>query len=157
SPGTLWSATRLRQRVGALSTLGTTETLVVRDGGQTATAFGGDFDLRNASHWSASGWVAGTANGICHRGCDPIGATLSAGRRGGEARAWVDASYTGAEFDPNDMGYLAHLVGDQTITETTHVEFFRPGALGALSRMYADLSLALAWDPNAGTGGLFDN
>jgi hypothetical protein len=156
SPMTWFNAARIRQRVGSLSTIGATDTLVIRDGGQTAEVFAADFDARNASDWSASGIVGASSTGICHSGCDPMGAQLSAGRRGGEARAWVDGTYFGAELDPNDMGYLAHLVGNQNITETAHTEFFRPVALGPFSRMSADLSWTLAWDPNAGAG-LTDN
>lgn len=152
SPMTLFNAARIRQRVGSLSTIAATDTLVIRDGGQTAEVFAADFDARNTSNWGANGIVGASSTGICHAGCDPMGAQVSAGRRGGEARTWIDATYLGSEFDPNDMGYLQHLDGNQNISATTHAEFFRPTALGAMSRMYTDLSWALAWDPNAGAG-----
>jgi hypothetical protein len=157
SPPTFYDALRIWQRVGAVSSVGATATDVVRGSGNDAHVVSVDFDAHVAGDWGARGQGAWSETAACdpaqnplyHGGCDAGFGSLSMGKRGGELRLFVDGSYIGAEYDPNDLGFLQHLIGNQLVAQRTHLVLQRPTYWHGFKRMILDLSYGTSWNPIA--------
>jgi hypothetical protein len=164
TPGTLYSAFRLRQSWRQRSAIGFLATSTLRNdapGLDDAHVVAVDADARSAGDYTARGGTSWSVTRACdprltpgfHPGstCDAAGAFLLAGKTGGIIRAYEDFGYTGADHDINDLGYEAHHVGDQNIAQTAHVGILRPALYGPWNLVSIDLSFGTAWNPNAGS------
>ncbi|HJZ84790.1 MAG TPA: DUF5916 domain-containing protein [Polyangia bacterium] len=157
SPASFFQAARVRRVVRGQSTVGLTETAVVRGSAPDAVVLGSDFDVRGRSDWTASGSVSVSATDTCKdvrpgAHCDPAALGLAAGKTGGTLRLWDELRYLGADYDINDLGFLQHQLGNQLVWQRAHAGFFRMRPLGPWNYVWLDLSYATAWDPNAGGG-----
>jgi hypothetical protein len=157
SAPTFYQAFRLRQVLGAQSTIGVTETSVVRGSGADAHVAALDVDLRGKSDYTfnaVAGWAVTAAcdrtlTPSFHGGCDAAVGSAYFGKTGGELRLYESATYLGSDSDLNDLGFLTHKIGNQRIEQGVHVGYYRPTFWRGLRIAFWDLSYTTVWDPNA--------
>src|SRR5262249_13096819 len=136
---TLFSASRVRQLVGGQSTIGLTETSVIRGSGGDAHVVGTDVDLRGRSDWTANGGGGWTFTPKCTHDCSAALASLSAGKTGGEWKLYENANYLGPDAHVNDLGFVPHLVGNEMLSVSEHVQYNRARPWRRTLWTYADL------------------
>ena len=167
SPASWFQALRVRQVVSGQSTVGLTETTVLRGHSdptlwQDAHSLVMDWDVRGRSDYTMSGAAGRTFTKACdprystsfHGSgiCDPFGANLTFGKTGGELQLAETLDYTGSEVDLNDMGFLQHLVGNQSVGQAVSATYSRLRPWRGLKQIYLNLFYHTGWDPNAGMG-----
>jgi hypothetical protein len=161
SPVTFWNAARIGQVVSDQKVVGLATTQVLRSNGQPdANVLAADFDLRGKSDFTAAADFTRSFTNACDPArtptfhakdnCDAYGADWWFGKTAGELKIWNEGQYYGADLQVNDLGYLAHLEGNQLIADRTYVVYRRPRVTGPFSDIWIDTWYQRSWDPNAG-------
>ena len=154
---TLFSASRVRQLVGGQSTVGLTETSVIRGSGGDAHVVAADADVRGRSNWTAAGGAGWSVTDVCTHDCNAGVGSWNVGKTGGEWKLYDNGNYLGPDAQLNDLGFVPHLIGNEQISQSVHAGYVSARPWRFARSIWSDVSYQTSWDPAVASSELVDH